>query len=265
MNYFQQNRESWNELTFSHTQSEFYDLQNFINGRTSLNSIEIQEIGEVNRKKILHLQCHFGMDTLSFARMGAEVVGIDISDESIKYAKQLTKNLQLNAKFIRSNVYEADLVLDESFDIIYTSYGAINWLNNLNEWGRIIKSLLKPDGVFYMIEFHPYIYTLDNNLEIQKDYFNVKPIKSIVNESYTDNSKVNKKNLVHIEWHHSLSEVINSLINNGLQIEFVNEFPYQAYNCFDNMIEIEKGKWVFERYKDLIPYMFSIRAINKAQ
>ncbi|MCD4791516.1 MAG: methyltransferase domain-containing protein [Bacteroidales bacterium] len=263
MEDFENNRESWNELTSLHIKSEFYDLKSFKKGNTSLNHIELEEIGDVKGKKLLHLQCHFGMDTLSFARIGADVTGIDISDESIKVATELSEELALPARFFQSNIYEIDKVLDESFDIIYTSYGAINWLNDLDSWAKIINRYLKPGGVFYIVEFHPFIYTLNEGLQIEEHYFKTNQIESIVDESYTDNSVVSKKVLKHVEWHHSLSEVLNSFITNGLEIKLFNEFPYQVYNCFKNMIEIEKGKWVFEKYKDKIPYMFSIKAIKK--
>ncbi len=263
MENFENNRESWNELTSLHVKSDFYNLKRFKKGNTSLNHIELDEIGEVKGKKLLHLQCHFGMDTLSFARLGAIVTGIDISDESIKVATELSEELALPARFFRSNVYEIGKVLDERFDIIYTSYGAINWLNDLDKWAKIINHYLKPGGIFYMVEFHPFIYTLNEELQIKEYYFKTKPIETRVNRTYTENSQVSKKNLKHVEWHHSLSEVLNSLITNGLQIDLFNEFPYQVYNCFRNMIEIEKGKWVFEKYKDKIPYMFSIKAIKK--
>ncbi len=259
---FEYNRESWNELTLLHVKSNFYNLKSFKQGNTSLNHIELEEIGNVNGKSLLHLQCHFGMDTLSFARLGAEVTGIDISDKSIEVACKLSEELKIPAKFFRSNIYELDKLLTDKFDIIYTSYGAINWLNDLDKWAKIISRYLKPNGIFYMVEFHPFIYTLNDKLQIADHYFKTEQIESTVDESYTDNSVVSNKKLKHIEWHHSLSEVITSLINNGLQIEFFNEFPYQVYNCFKNMIELEDGKWVFEKYKDKIPYMFSIKAIN---
>jgi len=263
MNKFEYNRESWNEKTALHVESDFYNVKHFKEGDSSLNSIELDEIGEVKGKKLLHLQCHFGMDTLSFARMGADVTGIDISDESIRVARNLALELSIPARFIRSNVYEIDEVLDEKFDIIYTSYGALNWLDDLDKWAKLICRYLKPGGVFYMVEFHPFIYTFDEDFQIAEHYFKTIPIETEVEESYTDNSVVSQKNLKHIEWHHSLSEVINSLVRNGLQIEHLNEFPYQVYNCFKNMTEIEKGKWVFNNYKDKIPYMYSVRAIRK--
>jgi len=262
MDSFEQNRRSWNELTPLHAASSFYDIDSFKEGKTSLNHIEIKEIGDIKGKKLLHLQCHFGMDTLSLARQGAEVVGIDISDTSVQKATELSNELNIPAKFIRLNIYDIESVLDEKFDIVFTSYGAINWLNDLDKWAKIINRYLKPNGMFYMVEFHPFIYTLNDNSEIVESYFKSKPLETVVENSYTDNSEVFNQNLKHVEWHHSLSEVLNSLISNGLSIEFLNEFPYQVHNCFPNLTEIETGKWVFEKYGTKIPYMYSIKAIK---
>jgi len=260
MNNFEHNRESWNELTILHADSAFYDIDSFKDGKTSLNHIEIEELGDIKGKKILHLQCHFGMDTLSLARQGAEVTGIDISDTSMQKAKELSSKLNIPARFIRTNIYDIENVLNDTFDIVFTSYGAINWLNNLDKWARIIERYLKPNGIFYMVEFHPFIYTLNDKSEISESYFKTQALETAVEKSYTDKSEVSNKQLKHIEWHHSLSEVLNSLISNGLKIEFLNEFPYQVYNCFPNLLEYEKGKWLSNKYGDKIPHMYSIKA-----
>ena len=183
MNYFENNRQSWNELTAFHADSSFYDVASFKKGKSSLKHIEIDELGDIKGKKILHLQCHFGMDTLSLARQGAIVVGVDISDTSIQKAIELSDELKIPAKFIRSNVYEIENILEETFDIVYTSYGAINWLNDLDKWAKIISRCLKPNGVFYMVEFHPFIYTLDDKSEIVNSYFKSKQIETAVENS----------------------------------------------------------------------------------
>jgi ubiquinone/menaquinone biosynthesis C-methylase UbiE len=260
MSSFEHNRKSWNVLTVLHMESDFYNLEGFKKGETSLKHVEIEELGDIKGKKLLHLQCHFGMDTLSLARLGAEVVGIDISDTSVKKAKELSKELNIPARFIRSNVYDTEQILDETFDIVFTSYGAINWLSDLDKWAKIINRFLKKDGIFYMVEFHPFFYTLNDKSEIENSYFKSIPLETIVESSYTDNSEVSGKDLKNIEWHHSLSEVLNSIISNGLTIEFLNEFPYQVYNCFPGLTEVEIDKWVSEKHGDKIPYMYSLKA-----
>jgi len=263
MDSFQNNRQSWNELTALHAQSDFYDVAGFKRGASSLNAIELEELGDIKGKKILHLQCHFGLDTLSLARLGAEVTGVDISDASIATAQALAKELNIPATFIRSNVYDIEQVLDDTFDLVYTSYGAINWLNDLDAWARLIARYLKPNGVFYMVEFHPYIYTLGETGRIENSYFKTEPLESVVEESYTDNSKVVHGQLKHTEWHHSLSEVVNSLIASGLQLCHLNEFPFQVYNCFPNLREAEAGKWVFAKHGHKIPHMYSLKAVKR--
>lgn len=260
MNYFELNKESWNEFTPAHVDSDFYDVASFKKGASSLNNIELDGLGDVSGKSLLHLQCHFGMDTLSLARLGADVTGVDLSDVSVKVANGLATELNIPARFIASNVYDIDQHLEKQYDIIYTAYGAINWLDDLDRWAALIHKFLKPNGVFYMVEFHPYIYTLDHqDMKIKTSYFKTDPMESMADESYTDGSKTEKKNLRYVEWNHSLSEVIGSLQKAGLQLEAFNEFPYSVYNCFDNMEEIEKGQWVFEQYGDKIPYMYALK------
>lgn len=260
MDPYEQNRQSWNNLTKPHAKSAFYDVEGFKKGKTSLNHIEMDELGDVKGKKLLHLQCHFGLDTLSLARMRAEVTGVDISDTSIQTATELSGELGIPARFIRANIFDLEKTLHETFDVVFTSYGAINWLDDLEKWAAIISRLLNPGGIFYMVEFHPFIYTLNEHSVIADSYFKSRPVVSNIEKSYTDNSEIPGQKLKHVEWHHSLSEVINSLTSNGLNIIFLNEFPYQVYNCFPGLTETESGKWVFEKYGDKIPYMYSVKA-----
>ena len=146
--YFEANKASWNKRTTVHKDSTFYDLQNFKAGKTSLNKIELEELGDVKGKTLLHLQCHFGMDTMSWAREGAIATGVDLSDEAINLAKQINNEVGLNTTFICSNVYELKENLDEKFDIVFTSYGTIGWLPDLDKWAAIVAYYLKPGGTF---------------------------------------------------------------------------------------------------------------------
>jgi len=136
--YFDENRNLWNQRTTIHKDSSFYDVESFLEGKSSLNEIERRELGDVSNRKILHLQCHFGMDSLSLQRMGANVTGVDLSDVAIDEAKRLNNELSLDAKFICCNIYDLKDHLDDQFDIIFTSYGVIGWLPNLDTWAKII-------------------------------------------------------------------------------------------------------------------------------
>jgi SAM-dependent methyltransferase len=260
--YYEINRRTWNLKTPVHLHSKFYDVPAFKLGQSSLQEIELQEVGNVEGKSLIHLQCHFGLDTLSWARLGADVTGVDISDESIGTAQALAEELKIKARFVRANVYDIPTVINDRFDIVFTSYGALNWLDDLNKWAEIVSSLLKPGGAFHIVEFHPFAFTLGDKFNIEDSYFNnVGPVESTASNTYTGgHTDIPHQN---IEWNHSLGEVINALINNGLTIKYLNEFPYQVYDCFPHMKEIEPGKWVFNDVGKLIPYMYSLKAVKE--
>jgi 2-polyprenyl-3-methyl-5-hydroxy-6-metoxy-1,4-benzoquinol methylase len=166
---FAANKASWNKRAAIHKDSAFYDLDAFKKGKSSLNKVELAALGNVTNKRLLHLQCHFGMDTMSWAREGAIVTGVDLSDEAIRLAREINQELALNAEFICSNIY--DLVNEEgkpvaglqseSFDIVFTSYGTIGWLPDLDQWAGIISLYLKPGGTFYIVDFHPALWMMD--------------------------------------------------------------------------------------------------------
>ncbi|HKK38655.1 MAG TPA: class I SAM-dependent methyltransferase, partial [Cryomorphaceae bacterium] len=153
--YQQINRQSWNDRVDSHLKSEFYDVEGFLKGQASLKEIELPLLGDVNGKSILHLQCHFGQDTLSLQRMGANCVGVDLSDKAIEAAQNLNEELGLNARFVACDVYEAPKHIDEKFDVVFTSYGTIGWLPDLDRWAEVIAHFLKPGGKLVFVEFHP--------------------------------------------------------------------------------------------------------------
>lgn len=260
-NYFESNKKLWNERTGVHVKSDFYDNNAFLGGKNSLNKIELNEIGDVKGKSILHLQCHFGQDTLSFARMGAKATGVDFSDEAIKNAREMNDKLGLEAEFINCNVYDLKNHLDKKFDIIFTSYGVIGWLPDLNEWANLINHFLKPGGIFYIIEFHPLVWMFDDNFErIEYSYFTTaKPIEISSTKTYTDSSE-ELSGTTEYSWNHALSETINALLQAGLKIEFVNEFPYSPYNIFPDMYTGADGYWRMKKFGDKLPLVFSIKA-----
>ena len=152
---FELNRRNWNERTAIHLKSPFYDVEGFKAGRSTLKPIEVEELGDIAGAEILHLQCHFGLDTLSLQRLGARVTGVDLSDNAIESARALAEDTGLQTQFIHSNLYDLPQVHDGRHQLIFTSYGAINWLPDLAQWAQIIVHFLNPGGSFYMVEFHP--------------------------------------------------------------------------------------------------------------
>lgn len=261
-NYIEINRQSWNNRTETHLKSEFYDLNGFLNGKTSLNEIELNLLGNIKGKTILHLQCHFGQDSISLSRLGADVTGVDLSDKAIESAKQIAKDTNSNAKFICCDIYDLPKHLDEKFDLVFTSYGTIGWLPDLGKWAKIISKFLKPGGQFVFVEFHPVVWMFDDNFEkIAYRYFNSGAIIETENGTYADkNADISQS---YVMWNHGLSEVINNLIGNGLEINSLDEFDYSPYNCFNKTIEFEPKKFRIKHLNNNIPMVYSITATKK--
>ncbi len=260
--FFEANKNTWNKKVGFHFKSDFYDVAGFREGKSSLQFIELKELGEVNGKSMLHLQCHFGLDSLSWAKLGAKVTAVDFSDEAIRMAKNLSAETGINADFICCNIYDLDEVLNEKFDIVFTSYGTIGWLPDLQKWGALVSNFLKPGGIFYMVEFHPAAWMFDDQFEkLQYSYFkSEEPIAETITGTYADkNADINE---IQYSWNHSLSEVINSLTGNKLKIDFLNEFPFSVYNCFANTVKGSDGWWRIKGLEDIIPLMYSIKAIK---
>lgn len=260
--FFEKNKNSWNRRTSVHVESEFYNMRAFLNGENTLNAPELELLGDVSGKSILHLQCHFGQDSISLARMGANVTAVDLSDASIQQAKKLSEQLNVPVEFICCNVYDAEKYIDKKFDIVFTSYGTIGWLPDLNEWARLISAFLKPGGEFIFAEFHPVVWMFDNDFKtIGYSYFNSGPIIEQESGTYADRSA--DLNQEYIGWNHSLSEVINSLAQNGLGVKSFSELDYSPYNCFRHTFEFEKGKFRIAHLADKIPMMYTLKAIKK--
>ena len=260
--YITINKQTWNNKTDVHIASEFYDMEGFLSGKSTLNIIELDLLGDISDKKILHLQCHFGQDTMTFSRMGAKATGVDLSDKAIERAREFTTQLHLDTTFICCDIYDLPNHLDEKFDIVFTSYGTIGWLPDLNKWADVVSHFLKPSGQFVMADFHPVVWMYDNDFkDIAYSYFNIAPIIEEESGTYADrSSEIEAKT---IGWNHSTSEVLNALIQSGLEINCFNEYDYSPYNCFNETEEFEKGKFRIKHLENKIPMIFSLVATKK--
>lgn len=266
--YFTSNQSLWNRLTEINSRSEFYDVEGFKAGASSLREPELTEVGDVAGKRLLHLQCHFGMDTLSWARRGAQVTGVDFSDEAITLARSLGQELSIAATFIRSNIYDLSAheeLRDQQFDIVFTSYGVLTWLPDIRRWAQVVHRFLKPGGIFYVVEFHPFVWMFDDArteaLRLKYPYFHTEePLAIEVSGSYADRDA----DLQHVEysWTHTLSDYFNALTDAGLRVEWIHEFPWSTYDCFPflKMEKDEAGRWWSKNEGSVLPLMFSIKA-----
>jgi 2-polyprenyl-3-methyl-5-hydroxy-6-metoxy-1,4-benzoquinol methylase len=257
--YLEVNKQSWNNRTAAHVKSDFYDVEGFIKGNTSLNEIELKLLGDVKNKSILHLQCHFGQDTISLARLGAQVTGVDLSDVSIKYANDFAEKTNVKATFICCDIYDLPQHLNGKFDIVFTSYGTIGWLPDLDKWAKVISQFLKPNGQFVFAEFHPVVWMFDDNFEkIKYNYFNTDAIIETEDGTYADKNAAITQS--YVSWNHSISEVVSSLIKNGLSINSFEEYDYSPYNCFQNTIEFEAKKFRISHLNNKIPMVYALLA-----
>ena len=256
-NYIEINKLSWNKKTVSHLESDFYDVEGFLKGRSSLNEIELSLLGDIKGKRVLHLQCHFGQDTISLGRLGANVTGIDLSDKAIESAKILSEKENVDVTFICCNIYELPDYLNEQFDIVFMSYGTIGWLPDIDKWAKIISKYLKPNGKFIFAEFHPVVWMFDDDfIGVKYKYFNSEAIVEIESGTYADEkAEINQEC---ITWNHGIGEVVNSLIKNNIEVNSLKEYDYSPYDCFNGTVEFEPKKYRIKKMGNKIPMVYSI-------
>lgn len=262
--YLQANQKRWDQLTVEHETSPFYDLAGFKAGKDRLRSIELSELGNIAGKSLLHLQCHFGLDTLAWARRGAIVTGIDFSQQAISLAQSLSAELEIPAQFYCTDIYDLPSKLTGAFDIVFTSYGVLHGLPDLQRWAEIIADYLKPGGIFHIVEDHPFFRVFrakpGGELKAERSYFfSEEPQRIEATGSYaTDNQGASGVSYV---WDHSIGEVINALIDAGLRLEFLHEYAYAARAKFPFMKQGEDGWWRLPAEQDgTIPFLFSLQA-----
>lgn len=258
-NYIAINRESWNNRVETHLKSDFYNVENFLKGETSLNAIELELLGDITGKSILHLQCHFGQDSISLSRLGAAVTGVDFSDKAIGSAREMAQKTGVDARFICCDVYDLENHLDQEFDVVFTSYGTIGWLPDMDKWAKVIERFLKPGGKFVFVEFHPVVWMFDDNFEkISYNYFNAAAIVETENGTYADKEAHILQS--YVSWNHSISEVMSSLLNKSLLLRDFQEYDYSPYNIFNNMTEFEPRRFRLQAPGNRLPMLYSIVA-----
>ncbi|MBK9270866.1 MAG: class I SAM-dependent methyltransferase [Saprospiraceae bacterium] len=258
--YFRINQKLWDKRTGVHVKADFYKTDAIIGGESSLTEIEDLYLPDVKGKSLLHLQCHFGLDTISLARMGAQCTGLDFSTEAILKARELAILTGLDIRFVEANVYDLEKLDLGEFDLVFTSYGTIGWLPDLDLWARGISNALKAGGQFYFAEFHPCLYMFDFNTgQLDYSYFNTgEPLEEWCDSSYTGTE--DKVGMPSWFWQHSIEEIISALFKYGLQMEAFHEIPWSPYNCFPNMKEIQTGRYYFGPEKAKIPHVLVIKA-----
>lgn len=266
------NRAWWDERVPLHLASELYGVDRFLAGGSTLRPFEVEEAGSVAGKRLVHLQCHFGLDALSWARAGASVVGLDFSAPAVDAANALAGETGLDARFVRADVHEAPAALaGERFDIVYTGLGALNWLPDLSRWAAVVAELLKPGGFLYLSEFHPLTWIFaDDGLTVELDYFH-DPGGTVFDEgagSYADPDAQTGQNETR-EWAHPLADVLSAVLEAGLALELFHEHDYTLFPRFPDMVADREllGAGVVYRQPEgrpRLPLMYSLRARRAA-
>lgn len=272
--YTEANRAAWNtwlarDLYSAHHQ----DVARFRATGSSLRSIELAELGgEVSGKTLLHLQCNMGSDTLSWARLGARVTGIDFSEAAIAQARMLATEANLPARFLQSDLYALpDLpeMRDEWFDIVFTSYGALCWLPDLTRWAEIAARFLRPGGTLLLVETHPFAMMVETaggedsrSLRVNGPYFHAtEPLAEPVGGNL---AVAGAPGAVYI-WRYSLGEVVTALARAGLRIERLEEYPLAHYQQFPCLVQGEDGWWRWPTPENTLPMLFALAATKQAE
>jgi 2-polyprenyl-3-methyl-5-hydroxy-6-metoxy-1,4-benzoquinol methylase len=255
VDYLKLNREGWDRRAEAHIGSRFYDVEGFLAGKTSLREIELAELSGVAGKRLLHLQCHFGLDTLSWTRLGAECTGVDLSPVAIHTARSLAAKAGLQARFVCADVYGFERPGPEAYDIVFASYGALCWLPDLERWAGVVAANLKPGGILYLAEFHPM-----QELLAGYAYFNQAAPDVEEEGTYTENGAEVVASFA--TWPHPLSEVINALIGAGIELRRVNEYPFSPYDCFEGLVEREPGRYYRPSAGNDVPLVYTVTGVR---
>ena len=278
--YFDANRKWWDGVVPIHEASRGYNRPGFLRGEKPLCPVERAELGpRVAGKKLLHLQCHFGMDTLNWARLGATVTGLDFSLPAIEAARRLSAESGIPGRFLQANVYDAAAALGETFDIVYTGIGALNWLPDIRAWAHVVAACLAAGGLLYLYEGHPMMWALDEvrddgMLVVHKRYFELpEPMMYEDDTTYVDGPKLELGKT--FEWNHGLAEIVTAVIDAGLRISFLHEHHEVPWRALPSMEAVGPGThgadgryqsnrmWRLpEAQRDLVPLMYSLLAMK---
>jgi len=259
--HLQGNREMWDEWADLHVGSDFYNVEAFLAGRCALADIDVSEVGPVEGKTLLHLQCHFGLDTLSWARRGALVTGADFSPNAIAHARQLARKAALPAEFVCCNLYDLPQHLDEQFDVVFTSAGVLPWLPDITRWARTAAHFVRPRGTFYIREFHPFTDVFDwaETPTVRYPYFHTaEPVCEEIADSYSGQPTAKPHRAA--EWPHPLGDIVTALLQAGLQLQYLHEMPYCTYQAYPFLARGDDDLWRYNAPGLDLPLMFSIKA-----
>lgn len=257
--WFETNRSMWDERVPIHVDSDFYDVAGFRRGEETLRDYELEDVGDVSGLSLVHLQCHFGLDTLSWARRGATVTGLDFSQTAIEAARSIAADCDLPARFVTGNVYDAPKLLRTRYDIVYTGLGALCWLPDLERWADVVASLLSPGGMLYVTEFHPFTEMLgDDDFTVEHPYFRDGPAMWDEEGTYAQADVATRCNRS-FEWTHPISSVIDTLLDRGFALTRFREMDWTLFARWPFLEKTGRDRYAIPDGKPRIPLMYAAR------
>jgi SAM-dependent methyltransferase len=260
------NRAWWDERVPLHLASEMYDVDRFRAEIDDATAFPYEELGDVAGARLVHLQCHIGLDTMVLARRGARVTGLDFSEPAIEAARRIAADLGASdARFVVGDVLDAPAAIaaagiEPEFDVVFTGIGALAWLPDVERWADVVASLLAPGGRFYIAEFHPITDVLDDErgTVVVRDYFSREPLRFDEPGSYTDREAPTVANET-VQWQHGLGEIVCALVRAGLRIDFLHEHPLTYFERFRALEPCAEG-YRYPADGPCVPLMYSLHA-----
>ena len=255
------NRRMWDELAPIHAKSEFYDVPGFLAGMSHLRPFELEEVGDVSGRSLVHLQCHIGLDTLSWAREGAKVTGLDFSQPAISAAEEIASQAKLDAHFVLGDVHHAPEVLQRRFDIVYTGIGALCWLPDITAWAEVVAQLVEPNGILYLTEVHPFTDMFgEKDLLVREHYFDQGVAYRCEDGGTYAGTDVKTEHNLDFSWTHPVSSVITALLKVGFVIELFSEHDYTVFRQFETLEHHPEDRtYRFPDDHPRMPLLYSIR------
>jgi len=262
--YLAANRANWDDRVPIHRRSKFYDVESWLDKQPGLRKWEQVVLGDVTDLDVVHLQCHFGLDTLSLANAGANVTGLDFSPAAIAEARSLAIRARLDdrARFVEGDVLAASKVLSPNkFDLVYTSIGALCWLPSVRQWASEAAALLRPGGRLYLHDGHPLAWALaEDDLRIESSYFEeAAPLVEDYDVTYTDGTG-RIANSRSYEWNHSIGEIVTSVLGQGLRLLTLTEHDWTLWERFPWLVKTTDDRWKVPSDRPRIPLTFTLLA-----
>lgn len=257
--YLDENRTHWEEMIEAVSVTDSIEpIDEFLAGESALLPVQTAELGGVEGKTLLDLQSHIGVRTLSWAREGATVTGVDISEESIELSRRLAAEAGLadRATFVRANILDLPDEHDESYDIVVTNFGVLCWMPDIERWAEVVAEMLEPGGTFYLAEHHPIATALADDLSDGE--------VTVENPYFSTEEPVTPEDEPPYKWTHGLGEILSALVDAGIELQFVHEHPFSILQRSPEMVQDGEGYWRFETDIDL-PLTVTVKGTMTAE